>query len=362
VAIPPRCKHRGILAWRMKPIVLDDKIVRRDLFPFALTRRVEDIRVGIRTLRQKWDDLLGGTEFIIEEPTALSVTIPANIIPTPELVKLIGEGADLDKALSAAKKIQYPWHIFQLNDEEIRSDFKRITRDRKSAAISTTNQVISPEHIFIEEGAAVEYSILNASGGPIYIGKGSVVMEGSIIRGPFALCEGAVLKMGTKIYAATTIGPSCVAGGEIKNSVFFGFSNKAHDGYLGDSVIGEWCNLGAGTSNSNIKNTASLVEVWNEGQRKFIQGSLKCGMLMGDYSRSAINTAFNTGTVVGICCNVFGEGLTPKYIPDFSWGTHTNLKYKFEKAVRDINNWKKLKNHVLSTEEIQTLKHIFEQL
>ncbi len=166
--------------------------------------------------------------------------------------------------------------------------------------------------------------------------------------------------MGTKIYGATSIGNKCTVGGEIKNSVFFDYSNKAHDGYIGDSVIGAWCNLGAGASNSNIKNTASEVKVWHQFSKTNISAGTKCGLLMGDYSRSAINTSFNTGTVTGICCNIFGEGLTPKFIPNFSWGINDPTKYKFEKALNDIANWKKLKNEMLSDIEIQTLKHIFE--
>ena len=185
-------------------------------------------------------------------------------------------------------------------------------------------------------------------------------MEGSSIRGPFALCEGAVVKMGSKIYGATTIGPYSIAGGEIKNSVIFGYSNKAHDGYLGDAVIGEWCNIGAGSSNSNVKNNAGSVKVWNQAAKEYIVAGTKCGLLMGDYSRSAINTSFNTGTVVGICSNVFGEGLTPKYIPSFTWGTKSLSKYEFEKALSDIQNWKKLKGFELTTNETAILRTIFE--
>jgi UDP-N-acetylglucosamine diphosphorylase/glucosamine-1-phosphate N-acetyltransferase len=187
------------------------------------------------------------------------------------------------------------------------------------------------------------------------------MLEGSLIRGPFSLGEGALVKMGAKIYGATTIGPYCLAGGEIKNSILFGYSNKAHDGYLGDSVIGEWCNLGAGTSNSNIKNTASEVNVWHFHTREYLKAGLKCGLLMGDYSRAAINTSFNTGTVVGVCANIFGEGMPPKFIPSFTWGNKGLSLYEFEKALTDISNWKKLKNQVLTEEEITQLKHIFGQ-
>jgi len=185
-------------------------------------------------------------------------------------------------------------------------------------------------------------------------------MEGSYIRGPFALCEGAVVKMGTRIYGATTVGPYSVVGGEIKNSVIFGYSNKAHDGYLGDSVLGEWCNLGAGTSNSNLKNNASEVSVWHHPQNDFMRAGFKCGLLMGDYSRCAINTAFNTGTVVGVCANIFGEGMPPKHVPNFSWGNKSISRYEFEKAMVDISNWKKLKNQQLADDEVNQLRYIFD--
>ena len=188
-------------------------------------------------------------------------------------------------------------------------------------------------------------------------------MEGALIRGPLALCEGSVIKMGAKIYGATTIGPNCIVGGEIKNSVILGYSNKAHDGYLGDSVIGEWCNIGAGTSNSNIKNNARDIKMWSQARNEMItSGISKCGLIMGDYSRAAINTSFNTGTIVGVCANVFGEGLTPKFIPDFSWGSNSLSKYELEKAFVDIDNWKKLKGHALAEKEKTLLKLIFDQI
>jgi UDP-N-acetylglucosamine diphosphorylase/glucosamine-1-phosphate N-acetyltransferase len=261
------------------------------------------------------------------------------------------------------KIIQYPWHIFFHNDWALREDFELITKNRKSAPIPATVQAIAPENIFIEEGATVSHCVINASTGPVYIGKGALIMEGSLIRGPFALCENSVVKMGAKIYGATTIGPHCVVGGEIKNSVMFANSNKAHDGYLGDSVIAEWCNLGAGTSNSNLKNSAGEVKVWNNNQARLINaGITKCGLIMGDYSRAAINTSFNTGTIVGLCANIFGEGLTPKFIPSFTWGSKGLSKYEFEKALVDIDNWKKLKGSSLNEEEKRRLKLIFDQI
>ncbi|MES1225862.1 MAG: putative sugar nucleotidyl transferase, partial [Bacteroidota bacterium] len=313
-----------------------DKIIIDDLFPFTLTRSALDIRVGIFTLREKWDFISEGKNFFSDH------NIPESTIPTKQLVDELSGGIK-EKSLIATQ-IKFPWQIIQFNDEQIRNDFIIISQSRKSQIVSSTNNVISRENIFLEEGAKVEYCNLNASMGPIYIGKNTEIMEGSSIRGPFALCEGAVVKMNSRIYGATTIGPYSIVGGEIKNSVLFGYSNKAHDGYLGDAVIGEWCNLGAGTSNSNLKNNAEDVHVWNQRRKEFMNVGLKCGLMMGDYSRCAINTSFNSGTVVGICCNIFGSGLTPKYIPDFSWGHDGSVKYDFEKAIRDIKNWKKLKN------------------
>jgi len=294
------------------------------LFPFTTTRAIADIRIGILTIREK------------EQHGSRGV-------------------------LHWVPRLTHPWHIFQLNAEALVDDYALLTSGRNSQPIPPSVQAIAPENIFIEEGAVLQYCVLNASAGPIYIGKGAEVMEGSLIRGPFALCEGATVKLGTKIYGATTIGPYSIAGGEIKNSVIFGYSNKGHDGYLGDAVIGEWCNLGAGTSNSNLKNNAREVQIWDIGSKRFVAAGTKCGLLMGDYSRSAINTSFNTGTVVGVCCNVFGEGLTPKYIPSFSWGFDNKQKYQLDKALRDIASWKRFKGRELTGAEVQNIQSIFEK-
>jgi UDP-N-acetylglucosamine diphosphorylase/glucosamine-1-phosphate N-acetyltransferase len=257
------------------------------------------------------------------------------------------------------KTLEYPWQIWQFNDEELRRDFDLISGFGGGASLSSDSTFISPENIFIEEGAVIRHAILNASTGPIYISKNTEIMEGTCIRGPFFLGEGSVLKMGTRIYGATSIGKYCVIGGEVKNSVFFDYSNKSHDGYIGDSVIGSWCNLGAGTSNSNLKNTASPVKVWDQAGGEFVEAGTKCGLLMGDYSRSAINSSINTGTVTGICCHVFGSVFTPKHIPSFSWGLEGE-KYEWNKVVHDISNWKKMKNRTLTEMEIQNLRTIFE--
>lgn len=374
------------------------------LYPFTLTRQLQDIRVGILTIREKWERILGLPSFdryeddykdldrsiTIEEAVAEGgcIMIHGNVLPTPKLVKAIHklkngefisinddagivfrfnrkelgehENITVKKSVTVrdeAKAIRFPWDIFQLNDWAIRQDFALLTYKRKSAAIPRTNKVISPANIFIEKGAKVDHSILNASTGPIYIGKNAEILEGCSIRGPFAMGEGATLKMGAKVYGATTLGPYCTAGGEIKNSVMFGYSNKAHDGYLGDSVVGEWCNMGAGTTNSNLKNNAGDVKLWTPAGE--VSAGKKCGVMMGDYSRTAINTSINTGTVIGVSCNVFGNGLTPKYIPDFSWGSEGVNRYDLAKALEDIAGWKSLKGHVVSENEKSILTYIF---
>ncbi len=339
-------------------IHFNDSSVRESLYPFTATRNAADIRVGILTIREKWD-LLFAKGFITQQPADFS--LKANIIPTKKTAELIAKGMNENELGENIdyRVIEYPWQIFQFNDWALRHDFDLLTSGRQSQPLPASNQAVSPGNIFIEEGAIVSHSILNAATSPIYIGKNAEVMEGCTIRGPFALCEGGVLKMGSKVYGATTIGPYCTAGGEIKNAVMFGFSNKAHDGYLGDSVIGEWCNLGAGTSNSNVKNTAGDVKVWQHAIKDYTTVGLKCGLLMGDYSRSAINTSFNTGTTVGVCCNIFDAGFPPKLVPDFSWGSE---RYNFEKALKDIDNWKKLKGHHLSDKEKEMLKLLYTNL
>ncbi|HLF45511.1 MAG TPA: putative sugar nucleotidyl transferase [Chitinophagaceae bacterium] len=376
-----------------------------NLFPFTLTRQIQDIRVGILTIREKWEKMLGMPSFDrwaddykdLHRSIRLDKTIGddicflihGNIFPTTQLIKTIkkiknGEFISVNgnagvvfrftkneieapnkikvtKAITIredVKSIQFPWNIFQLNEYAIRQDFDLITGKRKSQKISKTNKLIKPSQIFLEKEAVVEHCILNASEGPIYIGKNALLMEGSSIRGPFAACEKAVVKMNSRIYGATTIGPSCLVGGEIKNSVFSAFSNKAHDGYIGDSVIGDWCNLGAGTTNSNMKNNGSTIKVWTpKGE---MNAGIKCGMFMGDYSKTAINTSINTGTMIGVCCNVFNKGLTPKYIPGFSWGSDGVQRYGFEKAISDIKAWKKLKGQTMTEDEKSILKFIFD--
>ena len=391
----------------MDKIIFTEEFCKpENLHPFTLTRQIQDIRVGILTIREKWERMLGLTSYDKKEDDykdldrsinirdavedgAVCFMIHGNVLPTPKLIKaarklkngefLSVKGSEaivfrftkaeikeknkikVKKAVTIVEEpvtIQFPWHIFQLNDWAIRQDFEILTKKRKSQPISKTNRVIKASAIFIEKGVKMEHCLLNASTGPVYIGKNAEIMEGCMIRGPFAMGEGSLLKMGAKVYGATTLGPYCLGGGEIKNSVLFGYSNKAHDGYLGDSVIGEWCNLGAGTTNSNLKNNAGEIRLWTLNGKA--DAGKKCGVMMGDYSRTAVNTAINTGTVIGVCCHVFGNGLTPKYIPGFSWGSDGFNRYSFEKALIDIEAWKKLKGRTLNENEKKVLEYIFE--
>jgi UDP-N-acetylglucosamine diphosphorylase / glucose-1-phosphate thymidylyltransferase / UDP-N-acetylgalactosamine diphosphorylase / glucosamine-1-phosphate N-acetyltransferase / galactosamine-1-phosphate N-acetyltransferase len=391
-----------------KIIFTEEYCKPQNLHPFTLTRHIQDIRVGILTIREKWERLLKLASFdkweghYLDDERSVKIDktlgkdvflmVHANVLPTPSIINKIkklqhgeflsvkDEGGIAYKFSSkevlsshkikiirsiehheSLKVLHYPWQIFQLNDWAIREDFKLITTRRKSKALSKTNKVINASQIFMEEGAKVEHCILNAATGPIYIGKNAEIQEGSMIRGPFALCEASVVKMGSKIYGATTIGPYCLAGGEIKNTVLMGYSNKAHDGYLGDSVIGEWCNVGAGTSNSNLKNNCGEVLYWVHADKQQVSAGNKGGLLMGDYSKSAINTSFNTGTVVGICSNVFAQGLTPKYIPHFTWGSDGITKYKLNHALADIDKWKQLKGFSISEREKQVLTEIYKK-
>ncbi|MDQ6813152.1 MAG: glucose-1-phosphate thymidylyltransferase [Bacteroidota bacterium] len=382
-------------------IILFDTAFRKKLFPLTLTRAVADLRVGILTIKERWEKLMGTKVFLLTEDYlqplyeeafgAAYIFIDASVIPNFELVNAIqglqtGQGIKDDKGVVAyktlskvipsidkvssnlsiafetlpVKRLSFLFDLFQCNQQMIELDFALITNGRTSADLDNTVHLLQPSRVFVEEGAVVSHSILNASSGPIYIGKNATIMEGCLIRGPFAICEGAVLKMGTKIYGATTIGPYSMGGGEIKNSIITGYSNKAHDGYLGDSVIGEWCNMGAGTSNSNLKNTGGTVHLWDYESKEFLPSGNKCGVVMGDYSRTAINSSINTGSVIGVCSNVFGDGLLPKFIPDFSWGVVQESRYRFDKAINDINNWKKMKNKTITEKETQVLKHIFD--
>ncbi|MGX5820567.1 putative sugar nucleotidyl transferase [Chitinophaga lutea] len=382
--------------------ILFDTPERDQLYPFTHTRPVAECRIGLLTIREKWEKWLQVTAPIgfftmdylqvkyplVKAPTeGANVLINGHVLPSSALVEAIGamqpgqelykNGRLLAKVVSgddffmpaamdrldfegAVIRIDQPWHIAQYNDQALRDDFALLTAGRQSAPIPDNNQVINPGRIFIEPGATVSCSILNAGTGPIYIGRNAQVMEGCMIRGPFGLGEGAVLKMGARIYGATSIGNFSVVGGEVKNSVFFDHSNKGHDGYLGDAVIGEWCNLGAHTCCSNMKNNAREVRVWMEGKNEAWGAGAKCGVLMGDYSRTGINTMFNTGTVVGVSSNVFGGGFPPKFLPAFSWGGHEGGRYRLDEALRDAGAWMQLKGKSMDDADRQILTHLFQ--
>ncbi len=382
-------------------IILFDTEARKQLYPLTLTKAVADLRMGIFTIKERWEKISGAKVFVLTDSylqhlyevasSGDCIFIDACIIPDTDLVnsilnikvdeafkdengfiagRMFIDGMPSRKHIatlfskarsrSIVKRLSFPFEMFQWNKELIEFDFSLVSKERISSDTDDFVHIREASQVFIEDGASIDHSILNASTGPIYIGKNAVIMEGCTIRGPFAMGEGAVLKMGTRIYGATTIGPYCMGGGEIKNSILTGYSNKAHDGYLGDSIIGEWCNMGAGTSNSNLKNSGGDVHLWNYAVKNYLPAGNKCGVIMGDYSRTAINSSINTGSVIGVCSNVFGASLLPNFIPDFTWGSSPDNRYKFDSAIKDIDNWKKMKNKKISAGETQVLKHIFE--
>ncbi len=383
-------------------IILFDTNSRISLFPLTLTRSIAALRFGILTIQERWA-LRSKEEVFIRTDHYLQILYPkpilvdhiwidASIMPDDALVQTILNLEDdtcivdslgfvagrksvgfndfvPDSSIfakqiqlsEAIKRLKYCWEMMLWNDSMIREDFKLVTRGRSSQPISPTVQVMQTADIFIEEGAKLEFCTLNSTTGPIYIGKEAEIMEGSCVRGPFSMGYNSVLKMNSRIYGATSLGPCCMGGGEIKNSVIMGYTNKAHDGYLGDAVIGEWCNMGAGSSNSNVKNTAGEVKVWNYATNSYLGVGQKCGLIMGDYSRVAINSAVNTGTIVGVSCNVFGAGLLPTIFNNFSWGLSGN-KYDLKKAFFAIDNWKKMKNLHITEAETSILETIFAQI
>ena len=348
-----------------------------NLYPLALTRPAADLRCGILTVAEKWAWDLKTKSFGFETSThwstalsgmsehshsreylsekfpslvhgnthaTIDIYINGHVLPNADLVAAVSRltagqslwSSDMLIALKTGTSdsntfpiqwngtcsiITRPYHIFQFNGAEILADFERITAGRNSQVVNESNRQFGGHPVFVEEGAKVNFATLNSNEGPIYIGKNAEIMEGSLVRGPFALCEGAVLKMGTKAYSNSTLGPYSVAGGEISNVVFWGYSNKGHDGFLGNAVLGEWCNIGADTNASNLKNTYEDVKVWNYSSKRFEKSGMQfCGLIMGDHSKCGINTMFNTGTVVGVACNLFGAGFPRNFVADFSWG------------------------------------------
>ena len=380
--------------------ILFDGPHRTALLPFTFTRPVADIRVGILTIREKWEKQLGSTTTSITEDYLSekwpmvemenNVMINASFLPNDILVAMIknlehnqaifqeeevvafyakeGEEVDFDsfeviEFSNDCIKIENTWDIFQKNEVAIREDFELLTEDRFSQPIPKSVNVIAPENIFIEEGAKLEFVTLNASTGPIYIGKNAEIMEGSVIRGPFALCESGRVKLATKVYGATTVGPHSVIGGEVNNSVLFGYSNKGHDGFLGNAVLGEWCNIGADSNNSNLKNNYEEVKLWSYETENFAKTGLQfCGLMMGDHSKCGINTMFNTGTVVGVSTNIFGAGFPRNFVPSFSWGGASGFTtYLTKKAFETAKIVMARRNVEFSEEDAKILEHVFEE-
>lgn len=379
--------------------ILFDGPSRNNLLPLTYTRPVADLRVGILTIREKWEKYLGLTTTTVTEDYLSekypmvemeeNVMINASFSPNLDLVEMIKtlqpnqaifnnedviafytkenqDNIDLStyqpiEYSGDVLKIEYTWDIFSKNGEAIQADFDLLTKDRKSEPLPSSNNIISPENIFLEEGAKLEFTTLNASTGPIYIGKNAEIMEGSVIRGPFALCDGATVKLGAKIYGPTTIGPHSKVGGEVNNSVITGYSNKGHDGFLGNSVLGEWCNLGADTNNSNLKNNYAEVKLWDYNKQGFAKTGLQfCGLIMGDHSKCGINTMFNTGTVVGVSANIFGSGFPRNFVPSFSWGGSSGFTTYLTKKAFEVAKVVMARRKVEFTEEDKTiLEHIF---
>lgn len=381
--------------------ILFDGTVRNALLPFTFTRPVADIRIGILTIREKWEKYLGSTtttlteEYLSEKYPMVemeeNVMINASFLPNNILSEMISN-LEVNQAIFREDEIiafhttenqeeidfdnyeileynqdcltvQNTWDIFAKNDEAIREDFELLTEDRKSQPIPKSVNVIAPENVFIEEGAKLEFVTLNASTGPIYIGKNSEIMEGSVIRGPFALCESGRVKLASKVYGATTVGPHSVIGGEVNNSVLFAYSNKGHDGFLGNAVLGEWCNIGADSNNSNLKNNYEEVKLWSYETENFAKTGLQfCGLMMGDHSKCGINTMFNTGTVVGVSTNIFGSGFPRNFVPSFSWGGAAGFTtYLTSKAFHTAKIVMARRNVEFTEQDAKIMEHVFEE-
>lgn len=340
----------------MNYTLYDDPAVFDDLLPLTYTRPVSELRIGIRTLAQRWMAYLPGTygreparDYLVEKfkplpesERAAAVRIASEVIATPELAAAVtalqagqtlvdtdgrfiagyADAADKVTFQSEVHRILRPYDIFLSAAEAVRSDFESITAGRQSEPLSDTNTVVGdPAMVFLEPGAKAECAVFNVKNGPIYLGRDAEVMEGALLRGAVALCEHAVVNMGTKIYGATILGPWCKVGGELNNVVMQGYSNKAHDGFLGNAVIGEWCNLGAGCVASNLKNNYSQIKLWNYPVRRFVPTGLQfCGLIMGDHSKAGINTMFNTATVIGVGVNIHQAGFPRAFVPSFSDG------------------------------------------
>jgi len=375
-------------------IILHDLEAHLTFAPLTLTRPVGNLRMGIFTNDERWKNYCSAASVSFKTKDYLSGKFPcetsednfwvnAAVIPTEELAKLVsvlqsgealyannefiayrgseyGRGARIDKTLDDLIVLKHRWDLFGMNDKVLKNDFEWVKANRNGIQLDTSNQLIgSADQLFIEEGAIVQGAILNTTTGPIYVGKHAEIMEGSIVRGGLALCEHAVLKLGSKVYGATTIGPYCKVGGEVNNVVFYAYSNKGHDGFLGNSVIGEWCNLGADTNTSNLKNNYGFVSTYDYATEQFEKTDIQfMGLVMGDHSKSGINTMFNTAAVVGVSSTIFGAGFPPKFIPNFAWGGFDNEEFQFELALVAANNMMSRRGLQLTEEDVAILTHL----
>lgn len=387
---------------RMPNLILFDlPHLHQQLCPLTFTRPIAEIRCGIVTLREKWEWHFGKASWLTAHylsevfPTDYqeqNLYINASLLASPALVEQIkllpkGQGLRYGSTLlaftggilsmeqissfaskeaievSEAQLIERPWHIFQYNGEQIKFDFSYLKATQPAATLTDPHTVVyGKENLFIGENTKIKAAVLNAEGGPIYIGPNCDVQEGSLIRGPFALCEGSTVNMGAKLRGDTTVGPFCKVGGEISNSVIFGYSNKGHDGFLGNSVLGEWCNLGADTNTSNLKNNYSSVSIYSYAEDKMVDtGTQFCGLTMGDHSKAGINTMFNTGTVVGVNANIFDGGFPPKHVPSFAWGGNTDERYQFDKAIETAQRVMERRGKKLNEMEIRVLRNLFQK-
>lgn len=376
-------------------IILFDGEEWENLLPLTFTKPVASLRMGVLSFAERWEKILNTTisyqtQSYLEEKFSTNyqsenIFINPSFFPTTELihyikelelnqsilfngqlvaVKMTEEFPRITSEIISLEKtihIKNSWDLFTYNFQAIEFDFEILTKGRASQPISETNNVLHPEKIFIEEGAKVEFSILNASEGPIYIGKEAEIMEGCMIRGGLALCEHGKINMGAKIYPGCTVGPYCKVGGELNNAILMAYSNKGHDGFLGNAVLGEWCNLGADTNNSNLKNNYAEVKLWNYKEKRFVKTGLQfCGLIMGDYAKSAINTQFNTGTVVGVCANVFQSGFPPNMIKHYSWGGQSDAPvFSFERACEAAEKMMERRKVEFTPTDKKILEHIF---
>ena len=379
--------------------ILFDGEYRDNLLPLTYTKPVADLRIGILTIREKWEKYLGYTtttiteEYLSEKFPMVemeeNIMINASVLPTPSLVSMINklkaseaiyksgellaffskenQEIDFDKFHKYEYsedliQIKHSWDLFSYNGEALEADFDLITQGRDSAPIPETVHCMNRDRIFLEEDVEIEIGVLNASKGAIYIGKHAQVMEGSMIRGPFAMGEHSVVKMGTKVYGPTTLGPKSKIGGEVNNAILSGYCSKGHDGYLGNAVIGEWCNIGADSNNSNLKNNYANVKIWEYSTERFVDTGLQfCGLIMGDHSKCGINTMFNTGTVIGVSANIYGSNFPRNFIPSFSWGGAAGLTtYALSKAFETAELVIDRKHEDFTEEDKKIMKHIFE--